>query len=230
MFEWKGDCTPDLGHPSRRQSEGGIVAAMPWRPGDAIVLREMWRGRVFEARPATVVEDTSGQTMLFVRAGALVAIAVDDKGRQLRLPEGSWHLELHEVRAFSILSFAWPEIPYSVLFLREPDGRPRGWYVNLQDPLERTPLGFDTVDHALDVVVSTDRTSWSWKDEDELEHAVSQGLFTEANAAEFRRWGEIAVRRLVDREPPFDEPWEDWEPDPSWPAPQRPEGWDRVGP
>jgi predicted RNA-binding protein associated with RNAse of E/G family len=199
---------------------------MPWRPGDAIVLRETWQGRVFEARPATVVEDRPDQTMLFVRTGALVAIAADDEGRQLRLPEGSWRLELREARSFSILSFAWPETPYAILFLREADGRPRGWYVNLQDPLERTSLGFDTIDHALDVLVSTDRTSWSWKDEDELEDAVSRGLFTKGEAEDFRRWGERAVRRLVDREPPFDEPWEDWAPDPTWPAPELPDGWD----
>jgi uncharacterized protein len=201
---------------------------MPWRPGDAIVLRETWQGRVFEARPATVVEDRPDQTMLFVRTGALVAIAADDEGRQLRLPEGSWRLEFREARSFSILSFAWPETPYAILFLREADGRPRGWYVNLQDPLERTSLGFDTIDHALDVLVSIDRTSWSWKDEDELEDAVSRGLFTQGEAEDFRRWGERAVRRLVDREPPFDEPWEDWAPDPSWPVPELPEGWDRI--
>lgn len=199
---------------------------MPWRPGDAIVLRETWRGRVFEARPATVVEDRPDQTTLFVRTGARVAVAVDDEGRQLRLPEGDWHLELREVRAFSILSFAWPETPYAILFLREPDGEPRGWYVNLQTPLERTAIGFDTTDHALDVLVATDRSSWSWKDEDELEEAVAHGLFTRSETEDFRRWGERAVRRLVDRLPPFDEPWEDWAPDPTWPAPELPDGWD----
>jgi len=201
---------------------------MAWRPGDAIALRETWRERLFEARPATVVEDRPDRTVLFVPAGALVAVAVDDAGRQLRLPVGAWRLELRPVRSFSTLSLAWPATPYAVLFLREPDGTPRGWYVNLQTPLTRTTIGFDTVDHALDVVIDADRSSWSWKDEDELEEAVASGLFTPEDAAGFREAGERAIRRLVDREPPFDEPWEDWRPDPSWPIPSLPPDWDVV--
>jgi hypothetical protein len=27
-------------------------------------------------------------------------------------------------------------------------------------------------------------------------------------------------------EPPFDRDWKDWRPDPGWPFPQLPEGWD----
>jgi hypothetical protein len=100
------------------------------------------------------------------------------------------------------------------------------WYVNLQDPLKRTRIGFDTVDHALDVVVELDGSSWEWKDEDELAGAVRDGLFSPEEAADFRRWGERAVDRILAREPPFDRGWEDWSPDPAWQAPDLPEGWD----
>jgi hypothetical protein len=40
--------------------------------------------------------------------------------------------------------------------------------------------------------------------------------------------GERAVRRVLDRAPPFDRDWTAWRPDPSWPVPVLPEGWDRV--
>ena len=113
-----------------------------------------------------------------------------------------------------MLSFAWPDTPYAILLLSEPDGSPRGWYVNLQTPLQRTPIGFDTVDHLLDVLIPMDRSSWAWKDEDELAEGVALGLFTEADAGWFRYWGERAVEHLVLRLPPFDEDWEDWRPDP----------------
>ena len=79
------------------------------------------------------------------------------------------------------------------------EDRRRVWYVNLQDPLRRTPLGFDTVDHALDVVVELDRSSWRWKDEEELAEAVRDGLFTPEEAADFRAWGERAVERILGR-------------------------------
>ncbi|MBK9208530.1 MAG: DUF402 domain-containing protein [Anaerolineales bacterium] len=42
------------------------------------------------------------------------------------------------------------------------------WYVNLQEPVHRTKIGFDTMDNMLDVVISPDMTTWEWKDEDEF--------------------------------------------------------------
>jgi predicted RNA-binding protein associated with RNAse of E/G family len=100
--------------------------------------------------------------------------------------------------------------------------------VNLERPLERTAIGFDTVDHALDVVIELDRSSWRWKDEEELAEAVRDGLFTPEEAADFRAWGERAVDRVLSREPPFDRDWLGWRPDPGWPRPELSAGWDRV--
>ena len=197
-----------------------------WEPGDVIALRERWGAAIFEARSATVVQDLPAQTMLFVPAGVVCAIGYDDDGVELRIPDRPWHLELRPRGDFGILSFAWPDTPYAILLLQNTDGSPRGWYVNLQSPLARTSIGFDTTDHALDVLVSIDRSSWTWKDEDELAEAIALGLFTETDAASFRHWGERAVEHLILRLPPFDEAWEDWRPDPSWPSPELPLGWD----
>ena len=197
-----------------------------FRPGEGIVLREVWHGRVFEARPTIVVEDEPEQTMLLLPGGVRCAIPIGADGRELRLPDRPWHLEIGPRGEQPILSFAWPDTPYSVL-LWTAGGR-RVWYVNLQDPLARTPLGFDTTDHALDVVIELDRSSWRWKDEEELAEAVRIGLFTPEEAADFRVWGERAVERVLSREPPFDRDWEDWRPDPAWPLPQLTDGWDHA--
>ena len=197
-----------------------------WEPGDAIAIRERWNGAVFEARPAVVVQDLPSQTTLFVPAGVVCGMPVDDEGRQLREPDRPWRLELRARGTLDILSFAWPDVSYAVLLLLEPGGPSHGWYVNLQAPLRRTSIGFDTVDHVLDVVMSLDRSTWTWKDEDELAEAVALGLFTEADVASFRSWGERAVEHLTRPSPPFDGPWEDWRPDPSWSMPELPAGWD----
>jgi hypothetical protein len=37
-----------------------------------------------------------------------------------------------------------------------PDWRFGGWYVNLQEPIRRTTLGFDYMDQMLDIVVEPD--------------------------------------------------------------------------
>ena len=99
------------------------------------------------------------------------------------------------------------------------DGAFKGWYVNLEEPWRRSPHGFDTADRVLDIWVAADGT-WQWKDEHELEVAVSVGAYTPEQAAEFRAEGE----RVID-EWPFPTGWEEWRPDPEWPAPTLPDDW-----
>ena len=84
-------------------------------------------------------------------------------------------------------------------------------------------MGFDTQEHVLDVLIPADRSTWSWKDEDELASAVADGLFTAEEADRFRAAGERAVEQILLREPPFDEDWEGWRPDPAWPTPALPD-------
>jgi hypothetical protein len=196
-----------------------------FEPGDAIALREIWRGRVFEARPMIVVQDDPDQAMFFLPGDVRCALPIGDDGRERRLPDRPWHLEIRPRGDQPILSFAWPDTPYSVL-LWAADDRRRVWYVNLEDPLVRTPIGFDTVDHVLDVLIELDGSSWRWKDEDELMEAVRGGLFTDEEVSDFREWGERAVDRIISREPPFDRDWQDWRPDPGWTVPGLPDGWD----
>ncbi len=169
--------------------------------------------------------------MLFVPAFVVCASAIDDAGVELRIPDRPWHLELRPRGDFGILSFAWPDTPYAILLLLE---RRRIAARLVREPpvaARANPVGFDTVDHALDVLVPLDRSSWTWKDEDELAEAIALGLFTEADAASFRYWGERAVEHLVLRQPPFDEDWEDWRPDPRGPRLSfRPAGTSSDGP
>ena len=195
-----------------------------WSPGDAVVVREVWHDRVFEARPAIVVQDEPEQTMFLVPGGVRCGLPIGEDVAELRIPDRPWHLEVRQRGPNPILSFAWPDTAYAVLRWTTDEGMPV-WYVNLQDPLRRTALGFDTVDHALDVIVELDGT-WRWKDEDELAEAVTQGLFTPEDAERFRADGERAVERILRRDPPFDRDWTAWRPDPSWPTAELPAGWE----
>ena len=45
-----------------------------------------------------------------------------------------------------------------------------GWYVNLQEPLRRTKIGFDFLDQELDIVVKPN-LDWRWKDAEHLHRA-----------------------------------------------------------
>jgi len=200
---------------------------MRWSPGDAVALREIWRGKVWGARAATVVEDTDERSIFFVPPGSAWKAPIGENGLPLRLPRARWTLADRPV-TWRILSFAWPRVEHAVLLFWDSEEF-LGWYVNLQAPLTRSRVGFDTPpDHALDVVVAPDRSTWTWKDEDELEDAVALGLFSNEDAARFRAEGERAARQIIERRPPFDEPWEGWRPDPAWPRPELPEEWELV--
>jgi predicted RNA-binding protein associated with RNAse of E/G family len=95
----------------------------------------------------------------------------------------------------------------------------RSWYVDLQEPLRRTRLGFDTRDQALDVVVEPDGT-WHWKDEDHLAELTRLGAFTAAESAAIRAEGQ----RVIDARP-WPTGWEEWRPDPAWSLPMLPPDW-----
>jgi hypothetical protein len=197
-------------------------------PGETVALREIWNGRIWYARPATVVRDDPNLQMFHVPPHARCKQPVDANGNPLRLPIASWTLEDQERSETRVLSFAFPDTPYAVVLPFDPQGRLQRYYVNLQTPLVPSPAGFDTVEHLLDVTIAPDRSNWSWKDEDELDQAISYGLFTPEQGSWFRYWGERAVEHVLLREPPFDQDWEDWSPDPAWDEPALPASWDAV--
>lgn len=198
-----------------------------FKPGEPVVLREMWNGRIWSARPMIVVQDVEDQRMLYTPNGIRLMVA-GRAGTKLRLPETVWDLVERTWTKGPILSFSWPSEGHAILLFFHPNWTPWIWYVNIEAPLRQTELGFDTEERVLDVVVAPDRSSWEWKDQDELAEAVRQGLFTSAQAAEFRAEAERALQRLLDREPPFDRDWTTWRPEPSWPVPELPPGWNAV--
>lgn len=197
-------------------------------PGEPVAIREIWNGRVWYARPAIVVQDEPNLTMLHVPAGVRCKEPVGPDGTPLRIPSDTWDLRDSDRGDGWNLSFAFPDTPYAVILGFGAADDLQSYYVNLQTPLRRTPAGFDTVEYLLDVTIPPDRSSWTWKDEDELAEAVSRGLFTYEDVSWLRFWGEKAVEHVLLREPPFDEDWEGWRPDPGWESPALPAGWDRV--
>jgi hypothetical protein len=198
-----------------------------FEPGESAALREIWNGQIWSARPATVVEETTDQTTLFIPAGIRWMAPFGD-GRRLKIPQPEFELIEHEYAdPLHVLSFSWPNTRYAVLLFFRPDWSPWSWYVNLQEPLRKSRIGFDTLDHELDVIVEFDG-SWRWRDEDELAEAIGRGVIPAKEEPRLRGDGKNGVRRILDREPPFDQDWSDWRPDPAWPVPALPEGWDRI--
>jgi len=97
-----------------------------------------------------------------------------------------------------------------------------GWYVNLEQPQQRTRLGFDYEDELLDVWVPYGGEP-ELLDEDELDEAVRRGFTSADGAAEIRAKAERVIA-----EPPWPTGWEEWTPEPGWQVPDLPPGWELL--
>ena len=184
------------------------------RASDDAVWRDVHRGRVWRAQACRIVAETAEVVALWIPAGSPAKVP----GGGLRIPGDDWKLVDTAPRA-SQLCVARPGRAHSVYVFWDSAWELDHWYVNFERPLRRSSVGFDTFDEKLDLIVAPDGTH-RWKDEDELEQAAALGLLDEeAVRAEARR---------VLEEWPFPTGWEDWRPDPDWPLPVLPEGWDVV--
>jgi hypothetical protein len=118
-----------------------------------------------------------------------------------------------------------PGDPYAVwVFWEGPERTFSCWYVNLQTPLKRSRVGFDMLDHELDLW-SADGETWHWKDDELLDQRVAEGLYTEEEAQAIRAAGAQVRRDLETNGLWWDESWADWKPDPAWRLPALPAGW-----
>lgn len=205
------------GRAARLIGEGNGGGLPPFEPGSVVTLRETWQGRLTALRSVRVVEDVPHHHQAFYLApGSRFLRDPRDPG-EVRFLDGEWRLEPRE-RDRPVLSFAFPETAYAVLLSWTAGWRFEGYYVNIQSPLRRHGDALEYTDWFLDVRIPPSRNTYDWKDEHELAEAVERGLLTEAEAHDVRWAGERAIEHVLLREPPFDQEWQAWRPDPSWHA------------
>ena len=195
---------------------------MPWRPGEAILVRHVHHGRVVQAAPVRVVADRDDLLVTWLAPGTRVVYPNGQDGAGRLLPLERWRVEHRPWFGSGSLDLVPPGRAHAIRLLRGDGGELRAWYVNLQAPLRRRPAGFDTRDLQLDLVVEPGGAV-TWKDEDHLEHAVELGLLETDDA----RLARAEAERVLE-EWPFPTGWEDWRPDPGWELPELPAGWDVV--
>jgi len=184
-------------------------------------------GRIDVAWPCRVVEDRDDLVALFVPAGAiyradpkqLAAQKLAAEKRPAPVTDVPWRHDM--------LRLMFPGASHSVWLFWEGAGDARRllrYFVNLEDPFRRTPIGFDTRDHTLDIVVTSELTC-SWRDEQDFEDHVALGLYPPELAAAARAEGERVIDAIARRTHPCLNGWADWRPDPSWPVPTLPDVW-----
>ena len=200
-----------------------------WGPGQGIVMREVWRNKVYSIYPVRVVQDSPTWIALCLPRQAIALYPHTREKVALRIPEDEWILDggawtggdvLYLVQVGTGFKFggSWDE---NHIF--------QGLKIDLIEPLRLTPLGFDYMDQLLDIIVSADHSTWYRKDDDEVQEAQSRGLFTAEQVRELYQRGERALHMILNNESPFDRRWESWRPDPAWLVTfDLPQGWDRI--
>ena len=203
-----------------------------FNPCQTVVFRGLGYSKIWYALPAIVVQDTPDLTALFWCAGT----PEKWRGKSPDEKVTPQTVMLPEMKLFDRL---WTETDVLMLvpagaahavYVMWDEGQKalRCWYINLQQPLARTAIGFDTQDYWLDIVICPDRSEWHWKDEDQFNEVTALGMYSPEQAREIRAEGERAVRRVQTNQPPFCEGWENWRAPEDWVIPTFPEGWDHL--
>lgn len=211
-----------------------------WKPGAHVVRRGIAHNRVWIVHTMSVVIDSPEQTLLLLLPGAPCKIPAglvqrkyaghsreyasrwdEQENPPWKLVDWVWQL-----RRF--LTFMQPGAYYAVNVVWEHESnRFLGWYVNFEMPFRRTPIGFDTLDLELDLVIGPDY-SVRWKDTEEFEEGVRRGAISAATAKQVIRAQQEVLEKVAQRVEPFDGKWSEWVPDQNWMAPQLHPNWKDI--
>ncbi len=191
-----------------------------WSPGDHVILRHVYAGKVWAAIPVTVVEDSAQLISVYVRPGTEFAAPLCSRDEHLRvLSSGDWTLQLLSWFGHHLWT-AMPGAPYSIWTLwSEPNWEHQGWKINPEEPLRRTSIGFDTSDHVIDAVIQPDLSRWDWKDEDEFAEAVQLELITSEDASQIRQMTVQVANDMISQQADQLCVLATWRPPPTWTTP-----------
>jgi hypothetical protein len=217
-----GDAIPE------NEKVQSMKSAMHCSPGDIVVMRGVLAGKLWWAYPAYLVQDTPELLALYWPVGTPTWRPIrrptvqDELHNRVQLHCRNWSdndvLSLNPTGAAHSIEVMWQERSH----------RLRCWYVHLQEPLRHTPIGFDTMDQMLDIVISPDQTSWRWKDEDEFAEAERIGVYSPHKARTIRAEGEKVIGLLQAHASPFSDGWESWLPPAEWAIPNFLPGWESL--
>lgn len=199
-----------------------------WSTGDQVLYR-FWRldGSLSAVHPARVAESSWDALLCWVLPGTPIRVSSSPDGRKPREMSLVERFSGPRVPAWSTwrnhptLRLVYAHRWASVWWFFEPDGTFRNWYVNLELPLGHDGGGINRVDGVLDVEVTPD-LQWQWKDEDELDAAMSAGRFDSTQLRQLRAEGDRMIALAESGKFPFDGTYCDWRPDPDWTVPALP--------
>jgi hypothetical protein len=206
-----------------------------WQPGEVVAFRWMVNGRPLIAQASLVVADTPDEVALLLLPGAEVrkpdglwsgTARVWDRWAAQRAND--WVLQPGTWRTNRMLMLVRPANWYAVMYFWPADtGVFDCYYVNFQLPLQRTPVGFDSFDLELDLVMEPGGP-WHWKDEEDYRAGIAAGFILPEWTAQIDRAKETLFTQMTARTYPFDGTWISYQPPVHWAPPSLPAGWNDI--
>jgi hypothetical protein len=200
-----------------------------WLSGENATLRGVG-SKVFWAYPTIVIRDTPYLIALYMPSGVL-GKDTDHRPTPQELLSFSEKINIVdcEWNRTDVLFLIVPGDSFSTYLMWKTGTKNIDcWYINLQEPIQRTEIGFDTMDNFLDVVVNPDMTEWKWKDKDEFEEARKVGFYSNEKAHEIWAEGKKAIRLVTTERRSLYEKWKNWQTNPEWEIPKLSPFWDKV--
>jgi hypothetical protein len=199
-----------------------------WRPGANVTLRGVG-SKVFWAYPAIVVQGTTDLIALYMPAGIFGKNVEQRPTPQNLLSPDKINIVDCQWERTDVLMLIVPGEAFSTYVMWKTGTKELVcWYINLQEPIRRTSIGFDTMDNMLDVVVSPDMSGWKWKDDDEFAEAERVGLYSHEKAREIWADGEKAAKLVTVERRAFYEKWKMWQAKPEWKTPKLSPLWNKL--
>lgn len=193
-------------------------------PGDTVVRREIINGEIWLGYSSICVHDDGNLLVTYLPTGSPFGFPDGE------FPAGEHPWKAAGLTAWSghgLLALHWADVEHAIfVFWRGAQREFTGWYFNLQDAPRRTPLGFDTLDHELDLVWPAGAATYSWKDVEAF--AATGAARYPGRTAAIQAEGDRIAGLLDEGSRWWDESWATWEPDPAWGPRPLPAGWDEV--
>ena len=207
---------------------------MGWKAGEVIAWRGIYNQQIEHALPVIVVNDSPEELALAILPGADGFVregyseGKQNGKRRWDFRDKPWKLDRHVWHTHRVLLLLEPQKYYDIEYFWDNESDEfKCFYVNFQVPFQRSPCGIDALDLELDIVVNPD-FSWRWKDVDDYQKAIESGIILKEWMQAIEGAKMEVLERLEKRSYPFDNSWLGWRPDPGWPAPKLPAGWDKI--
>jgi hypothetical protein len=206
-----------------------------WNKGDNVLLRGIYDNHPVYVQSLRVVKDTPEETALLIWPGAecvapsgYIHFGHAAWDRWAETLSNTLHLEKYFWHTNRFLILLEPEKFHSTIYIwNATSDQFICYYINFQLPFRRTPLGFDTFDLDLDIVIEPSY-EWHWKDVEEYRQGIATGGIRSDWIREIEHAQSEVFDRIERHAYPLDAFWLNWRPDPTWSAPILPRNWEEV--